>query len=83
MITDNDIRQAPKISMKNSVAVEMAQQCGCYHCLAVFSKTDIQDWTDQNRTALCPKCKVDAVIPDGCGIEINEENMKAIHDFWV
>ena len=30
--------------------------CGCFYCLKVFAPSEIEDWTDDDDTALCPKC---------------------------
>ncbi len=54
--------------------------CGCFHCLAIFKPDKIVEWLDENplsprgpgKTALCPKCGIDAVLPDNidCSIDI-------------
>jgi len=36
--------------------------CGCSYCLELFPPSDIEDWTDDDDTALCPKCGIDSVI---------------------
>ena len=73
------INKAPHLSMKNKVNVGNSAQCGCYHCLKVFDSKEISDWTDNNQTALCPYCAVDAVLPN-----INDkEILQAAHKFWI
>lgn len=43
---------------------------GCFYCRQVYPKGEIRDWTDAPReyaagnTAICPKCGIDAVLPD-------------------
>ncbi len=45
--------------------------CGCFYCLAEFAPTEIVEWipevdgqqTPSGRTALCPRCGIDAVLP--------------------
>jgi len=31
-------------------------------------------------TVLCPKCGIDAVVPDSCGFEVTSEILKQWHD---
>ena len=50
--------------------------CGCFHCQAVFSADGIRDWIDDGQTALCPRCGVDAVLPDVTGTA----TLRALHD---
>ena len=55
--------------------------CGCFNCLSIFEPNKIEEWLDEDpkgprgsgRTALCPKCGTDSVLPDKIGIEINKE----------
>ncbi len=38
---------------------------GCYYCLESYAPRAIKDWCDgdnQDQTALCPKCGIDAVV---------------------
>ena len=76
------IKDAPKLAMKNKTNVEQSDACGCYSCTKIFKKEDIAEWTDNYQTAICPFCNVDCVIPDKCGIEINEQSLIALKQFW-
>ena len=46
--------------------------CGCFHCISLFTPAEISEWIDEpedcprgkGRTALCPKCGIDSVLPD-------------------
>ncbi len=49
---------------------------GCYYCLNTFEVKKIKEWTDNGKTALCPFCGVDAVIPD----EIDKKILQNYHD---
>lgn len=54
---------APKLSSHNRKQLSVVGECGCYFCMAVFSPTEIVEWTDNGDTALCPCCGVDALLP--------------------
>jgi hypothetical protein len=61
-----------------------ADVCGCYYCLSTFAPSTIEEWTDFDhngvgRTALCPQCGVDAVIPSHPSRRITPE-LRRLHD---
>lgn len=37
--------------------------CSCFSCVGIYPTRDITKWTDENQTALCPRCGVDSVLP--------------------
>ncbi len=65
-------------------AVLKSEKCGCFCCLAVFSPNEIEGWIDESpgcprgpgRTALCPACGIDAVLPDGPDVQLDGEFLK-------
>lgn len=75
-MTEALIREAPIRAMKNRNHIR--ERCGCYKCLEIFPSEEIKEWTDQNQTALCPKCGVDSVLFDEGSFEI----LKNIQDYW-
>lgn len=60
----NKIHDCVLYAIKNRKDIEKSKLCGCYHCTEIFAVNEITQWTDQNETAICPKCAVDAVVPD-------------------
>lgn len=38
--------------------------CGCFFCGRVFHRKSINEWIDDDQTALCPHCKMDTIIPN-------------------
>lgn len=40
----------------------LSDDCSCFYCHGNFKKTEILEWTDDEQTAICPECDVDAVI---------------------
>lgn len=73
------ITSAIQLSMRNKKALTTCVKAGCYHCSEIFETKDITEYTDQGETALCPKCNVDAVIPNS---KITKEELKEIHNYW-
>lgn len=75
---ENFVHKAVHLAMKNRKEVKSSNQCGCYYCLSVFPSSKVVEWTDNNETALCPKCSVDSVVP-----EINDVNvLEKIKKYW-
>lgn len=53
-------------SFGNEEAMKKASACGCFKCKTMFTPAEITEWIpeqDGRRTALCPYCGVDAVVP--------------------
>ena len=62
--------------------INLKGYAGCFSCISWFSKDKIKEWVDDGDTALCPKCRLDNVMP----IDLNEhESMllkfKEMNDF--
>lgn len=59
-----DLESATRLdgSRHNRAHMISGTVCGCFHCCAVFSADEIAEWIDDDRTALCPRCGVDAVL---------------------
>lgn len=47
--------------------IEKSNKCGCFYCLNVFEPKDIEVWSDNNDTPICPYCYIDSVIGDAQG----------------
>ena len=56
--------------------------CGCFYCLEVFPPSEIEEWTCDDDTALCPKCGIDSVIGSVSGYPIEPEFLKKMHHQW-
>jgi hypothetical protein len=75
-------------------SVERSVQCGCFYCLATFPPSEIADWIDPDpadpdrneepgKTALCPHCGIDSVLPDNVpGTPLSAEMLGAMKGYW-
>ena len=66
-----------------------SRRCGCFHCLAMFRREEIARWTDRPApradgvTALCPRCGIDAVLPDNMPrVRLTRAFLRAMHARW-
>jgi hypothetical protein len=51
-------------SFNNRSALARARIAGCYACLATFTAEQVVGWTHDDTTAVCPRCGIDAVLPN-------------------
>lgn len=59
----------------NRSRVLAAQECGCFRCVSRFPASEVRAFTteeDGRRTALCPRCGVDAVLTDREAIPLDD-----------
>lgn len=73
----------PSSSMFNRALLERSNRCGCFHCLAIYSPSEIVEWTDETdaapgQTAICPRCGVDAVVPETSERSLDTEQLRTL-----
>lgn len=71
--SNNAFQIAHKHSFKNRAEVEASTSCGCFHCHAIFSPSEIEHWVDDSQTAFCPHCGIDSVIGNKSGYPMTPE----------
>ena len=73
-----EIKQAASLAFKNKEAIQATKVCSCFACVQTFETEEIKEWTDNHLTALCPNCRIDAVLP----IKVDEGHLKKIREYW-
>lgn len=73
------LKVAHKHSIYNREEIKRSCKAGCFHCTKVFLAKSIKDWTDDDRTALCPKCGMDSMIGDASGFELTRAFLEDMH----
>ena len=76
-----NIQEASKYSFKNKDSIEKSTTCSCYYCISSFKKEEIQQWTDQGQTAICPLCGIDSVLGD-IVLPFEETTFKKLKEYW-
>jgi hypothetical protein len=84
-MTATELIQLHKQSFKNKEACATASVCGCFKCLAIFPPTEIKEWHEEKRvdggfTALCPKCRIDAILPESKDTKITSSLLKKMQE---
>jgi len=80
-MNDADLERIHKHCGWHEPAVRVSGGVGCFYCLAVFPTADVVEWVDEDpqspngsgRTALCPKCGNDSVLPDSLWFALTPE----------
>jgi len=50
--------------------------------MSIFPPSEIVEWIDDGKTAMCPKFPVDSVIGSASGYPITREFLQQMHDRW-
>lgn len=50
-------------SFKARPKIELSQFVGCFYCCKTYAPSEIIEWVDSQKTAICPKCGIDSVVP--------------------
>lgn len=61
-------------SWKARSKLEASEACGCYFCLKIYNPNEIDEWIDDEQTAICPYCGIDSVLPYDEELDINLTN---------
>jgi hypothetical protein len=82
-----DLLAAHDRSSNHRAEVMGSISCGCFCCCQTFAPTEITEWTDddkdgQGQTAICPRCGVDSVIGSKSGIDISQDFLSRMSDYW-
>jgi Zn finger protein HypA/HybF involved in hydrogenase expression len=69
-------------SAHNRDRIAVASKCYCFHCKAIVESRDIQDYTDNGQTAICPKCGIASIIPDSIEEGVDEQTIAEMNEYW-
>jgi len=76
-----NVRDAHDHSSRHRAEILASEFCGCFYCAGTFSPGEILDWTDDDQTALCPKCGIDSV-GSAAGFPLTKEFLQEMHEYW-
>lgn len=74
-------------SSNHRAEVLASEKCVCFCCCDSFRPDEILEWTDedkdrQGQTALCPRCGIDAVIGDKSGVDVSQNFLTRMNQYW-
>jgi uncharacterized paraquat-inducible protein A len=78
--------QAHTHCMNHHKEILASTVCGCFYCEATFPSQEVLRWIDERedeqQTAMCPRCGVDAVIGSQSGFPITGEFLARMKAHW-
>lgn len=74
--------RAHKHSSRHRPEIERSEECGCFYCLRRFKPKEIEEWTDDETTAMCPYCGIDSVIGSASGYPLSDGFLQRMHNYW-
>ena len=66
-------------SSQHRALLQQSERCGCFYCLEIFNYSEIEDWCDDEQTAMCPHCGIDAVLGSASVEALIPELLQAMH----
>ena len=88
MLNRADLESLHKFSSAHRGLLAGASRAGCFHCGAIFSPADILEWIDTRDdgktggTAFCPRCGIDAVLPETAMLSVTPALLDAMRAHW-
>lgn len=78
-----DLKAIHDKSIHHKQAVLESPLCGCFYCLRIYAPSEIKEWVarDDERTAICPHCGIDSVLPS-IAVDLRPELLKAMQSRW-
>jgi hypothetical protein len=70
--------QLAKLNKNNREEIKLSGIASCYYCKSPIAASMIVEWIDNDKTALCPHCGIDAVLPD----LLEDWRLDAMHKYW-
>ena len=67
------LKRLHTLSINNESLLKLEWQASCFSCSSKFHPDKIERWCDKGRTAICPHCGIDAVLPGDFSSAILDE----------
>jgi hypothetical protein len=79
---EKQFEKAHRFCRHNRKDLENDTICGCFYCLKIFNPNEIDEWWDDDDTAVCPYCGIDSVIGENSGFSVTELFLKGMNKEW-
>jgi hypothetical protein len=76
-----DVIRAHTYCSRNKDILNQSERCGCFYCIKIFPISEVKIWTDDEQTAVCPFCNMDAVLGDAA-VELSSEFLEQMQKRW-
>lgn len=71
-------------SIRNRKILHEQKKLGCFYCLSLFTVEEIDCWLEVEKvekTALCPHCGIDSVVPIA-HLSDPKEMLRKMNEYW-
>ena len=70
----SDVVKAHRCCTANCDQLKESALCGCFCCGRIYDPQEISEWVEDRDglTALCPHCRIDAVIAEASGYPVTK-----------
>ena len=82
MMKDINLTYAHAQCNGNRQKLSQASVCGCFYCLRIYDPKEIVWESDEDNTAMCPYCGIDAVIAESQSLPVTKAFLKKMREFW-
>ena len=82
-MTEQELEELHKHCNGNRRAIKQGAKAGCFYCLEIFPKEDVDEFDDRD-TAICPKCGIDSVLSQSVFSSLGElkKALRPMQDRW-
>lgn len=81
MIHSASLAAIHSLSIGNRARLARSATAGCFSCETMFPASDIRTWIDASRTAVCPHCGTDSVLPS-MGVMLTPDLLARLSKFY-
>ena len=82
MSSNQRLEAAHQHCRANESELRQSNVAGCFYCQSVFPATKVTHFLENERTALCPECRIDSVLGDASGFPIAPPFLAEMHQYW-
>lgn len=87
---DSELERLHYLSSRHEQAIKNSSVCGCFFCAKMFQPNEIKEWyperrigkLDESKTALCPHCGIDSVLPENIGCQLTVGLLEEMREHW-
>ena len=79
---ESQLQKLHTYASHNKKLIDTADKCYCFYCKSSMQKDEIKNYIDDGQTALCPKCEIDAIIPDSIEDTVDEQMISEMNEYW-
>jgi hypothetical protein len=88
-MTEQELQDLHKHCKDNRGEIKRGAKAGCFYCLEVFPKEDVQEYTTASpkrgtADAICPKCGIDSVLSQSVFPSLADlkKSLRPMQEYW-